>query len=157
MQGLTVPIERGRLLVVSLWIGTVLCALFGSLSVYFLRGYATTARAIIPTLLIGGLGLFLCSGGLTFYLNYALDFSKPKTHEVILLLKQETPGKNPVFYVAVTSWMEDRDVISFPVTRQQYDLMQSERCRITTKAGRFGFEWIISTECGPARSKPKII
>jgi hypothetical protein len=46
--------------------------------------------------------------------------------------------------------MEDRDVITFPVTRQQYDLMQADRCRITTKAGRFGFEWLVSAECGPA-------
>ena len=152
VQALPLPIESWQMIMVSFWIGAFLCAVLGELIVRFLRGHVTTERAIIPTLLIGGVGVLLCSGVLT----YALDTSKPVTHEVTLLLRQEIQGKRPVFLMAFKSWMKDKTVITLPVSRQEFNQVQGDHCWITTKAGRFGFEWVASKiVCGQAPVKAK--
>lgn len=156
-QGLTAPIEKERMFLLSFRIGAFLCLLLGFLSVFLLRGHATTARAVIPTLLVGWIGLFLCSWVLISYLNCAWDTSTPRTHEVTVFLKQEVPGKRPLFLMVVRSWNNKKEVITIPITRQQYDQIQGDRCRITTKAGRFGFEWIIASVCGPAKPEATVI
>jgi hypothetical protein len=142
------PVEKVRMVSTSLGIGVLLVALFGYLIVSFLRGYVTTVRAIVPTLLTGGIGLLLCSWFSFFYFNWSLDRSEFQTHEVNFLLKHSPEGRKPIFLVAVSSWKSKKNVVVFPVTQQEYVKTIGPRCRITTRAGRFGFEWIVSSECG---------
>jgi hypothetical protein len=141
------PVEKERMAMISIGIGLLLTALFSSLIIVLLRSYATTLRAIVPTLVIGSAGLFLCTWVGLPYFNFALDRSGVSTHEIRFVLKQEIMGQRPLFLAVVPSWKDKKKVITFPVTRQEYDQLTGGPCRITTRSGYFGFEWIVSFKC----------
>jgi hypothetical protein len=82
------------------------------------------------------------------YLNVALDRSPLKVHETAFVLKMVGQGKEPIFFLQVRSWKDRNGVITFPVTQKEYQKVQQGPCRVTTRSGFFGFEWIVSADCG---------
>ena len=83
--------------------------------------------------------------GYDTYLNGALDNGHPAVHQVMVIKKYYTKDKNNFSYYAVVQSWRERSEEKLKISRRFYDYLHpgSSRITVTTKPGKFGFEWIV--------------
>ncbi|MCF7809480.1 hypothetical protein K9N50_00680 [bacterium] len=115
-------------------------------SAKLLKGKSTSHRdfAAISALFLAG-SLFVCFGG-ELFLNGYLDDGLVSKHNTVITRKYTSSNKNGKEYkVLVESWRENRTSEKFEVKKKIYKrirVLESEMI-VTTKPGRFGFEWVV--------------
>ena len=94
--------------------------------------------------------IFLVTGaGLKIFLNGYLDNSEALVHEVTVVGRDEVrSGLGRGYHAIVQSWRAGHSSEKIRVPYQIYQHIQqgSSWMTITTKAGRFGYEWIVDYE-----------
>ncbi|NQU05558.1 MAG: hypothetical protein HQ568_05655 [Calditrichaeota bacterium] len=117
------------------------------ISAKLLRGKSTSHKdfAAISALFLAG---FLLSGfGGEVYLNGYLDDGAISKHNAVITRKYTKSNKNGKDYkIIVKSWRENRTAEKFEVKKKSFKrikVLESELI-VTTKPGRFGFEWVVN-------------
>ncbi|MCP4150151.1 MAG: hypothetical protein GY757_20560 [bacterium] len=141
------PLDKAPIFLDSLKYSLPLFILFTWFSLYLLKGRSSSHRELIAVFFISLFAFPLGGVGYEVYLNGALDKNPPAVHKTILLNKYFSKNKNSYTYYAVVKSWRHEDVERLMVSKRFYDYMEPGRSRVTvtTKPGKFGFEWLVST------------
>ena len=126
--------------------------LFAVVSGLLLRGTSTSHYAW-GGLMLGALFLFPAGSlGSVALLNGVLDTSPRVTHPALIVEKYTTRSKNSTnYHVKCQSWRAQGGTESFRVSSSEYNTVVEHRSRleVTTRAGRFGIEWLDGKRVAP--------
>ena len=123
------------LLVISLWIAVML-----------IKGRSSSHRELIIILVISVFGFPLTGAGLGIFLNGWLDESDASSHTVVVVSKYVSESdKSTSYYAVLESWREERRTEKLRISSYEYRKVvpHTSEITVTTKPGRFGFEWVI--------------
>jgi hypothetical protein len=143
------PLDKGKLFVDSLKYSLPLLFLFTWFSLRLLKGRSSSHRELIAVFFISLFAFPLAGFGYRGFLNGALDDSPPAVHQVIVLKKYYKRSKNKYkYYAVVNSWRKPETTERLRIKKSFYNYLQpgSSTISITTKPGKFGFEWIVEIE-----------
>lgn len=146
--GLTIfsPLDEGKVILDSLKYSIPLLILFLWFSVQLLRGRSSSHRELMGVFALSLFGFIIAGMGAEMTLNGWLDKSKSVVHEVKVMDKYSTRSKNSrSYHVVLESWRKGRYSEKLTVRRSFYDNLDpgQSTMSITTKAGKFGFEWLV--------------
>jgi hypothetical protein len=140
------PMDKGKLLVDSLKFSLPLLVLFTWFSIRLLKGRSSSHRELIAVFFIALFAFPLAGFGYSGFLNGVLDDSSPAVHQVLVLNKYYKRSKNKYsYYAVVNSWRKQESEEKLRISKSFYNYLQpgSSTITITTKPGKFGFEWIV--------------
>jgi hypothetical protein len=140
------PLDRGKLFVDSLKFSLPLLVLFTWFSIRLLKGRSSSHRELIAVFFISLFAFPLAGFGYRGFLNGALDDGSPAVHQVMVLNKYYKRSKNKYsYYAVVKSWRKPEAAEKLRISKSFYNYLQpgSSTMTITTKPGKFGFEWIV--------------
>jgi hypothetical protein len=143
------PLDKGKLFVDSLKFSLPLLFLFTWFSIRLLKGRSSSHRELITVFFIALFAFPLAGFGYRGFLNGVLDDSPPAVHQVIVLKKYYKRNKNNYkYYAVVNSWRKPESTERLRIKKSFYNYLQpgSSTITITTKPGKFGFEWIVEIE-----------
>lgn len=148
VMGLTTfsPLDEGKVILDSLKYSIPLLILFLWFAVQLLRGRSSSHRELMGVFILSIFAFIIAGMGGEMTLNGWLDKSKPVIHEVKVINKYYTRNKNSyTYHVVLESWRKDRYSEKLTVRRGYYDNVDpgQSTMSITTKAGKFGFEWLV--------------
>ncbi len=118
--------------------------------VLLLKGHSTSLRhflvaslILLPAMTLSG------SAGVVGY-NGAADSTPLDRHDAEILDKRKVRHKNSwTYYVGVRSWIPGKERMELTVDAGLYDrAAKGMPLIVTTRAGAFGWEWIVSRELG---------
>lgn len=115
------------------------------LAVALLRGRSGSHRELLVSGGIALLGIPLSGAGALVVLNGYGDDSPPVHHETRVIGKHYSRHRSStMYYVDARSWRAGRDEERLRVSSGTYRDVRAGRSvlRITTRAGRYGFEWV---------------
>ncbi len=131
-------------------VGMGLWLLAVPLLVLFYRGRSTSLRDVIVTTFALGLTLPFTAVGAIATANAAGIEAPPQRHEVEVLKKWKTSGKNTTYSVLVSSYRPGKSKLSISLRRVEYErLPSSGRVVLTTREGRLGWDLLDSIEPQP--------
>ncbi len=140
------PLDPGKMLVNSLKYSLPAFVLFTWFSIHLLKGRSTSHRELIAVFFIVLFGFPAAGFGYSGYLNGALDNNPPAIHDALVIKKYYTKSKsNYSYYARVKSWRETENTERLGVSHRYYKSLEPGKSviAVTTKPGKFGFEWII--------------
>jgi hypothetical protein len=140
------PLDEGKVIVDSLKFSVPLLFIFLWFSVQLLRGRSSSHRELMGVFALSLFGFIIAGMGGEMTLNGWLDKSKSVVHEVKVMDKYSTRSKDSrSYHVVLESWREGRYSEKLTVRRSYYDQLDPGQSTmlITTKAGKFGFEWLV--------------
>lgn len=140
------PLDMWQVFFKSLSVSVPLFFLFILVSLFLLRGRSSSHRELISVFLITLFTFPMAGFGYGVFFNGALDKDPPTPYQVLVLGKHKSGGKNTAYYAEVESWRENENTELVGISRQLYQQLEprSSKIIITTKPGKFGFEYIIS-------------
>lgn len=146
--GLTIfhPLDEGKVILDSFKYSTPLLIVFLWFAVQLLRGRSSSHKELMGVFALSLFGFIAAGMGGEMTLNGWLDKSKPVVHEVKVIDKYSTRSKNShTYHVVVESWRKDQYSEKLTVWQSFYDTLApgQSRMSITTKPGKFGFEWLV--------------
>ncbi|MFO0591651.1 MAG: hypothetical protein U0441_29160 [Polyangiaceae bacterium] len=123
--------------------GFVAWAVLSVIAFVTMRGKSDALRAY-GFVLFGGLVVYPAIGaGLGSMANATLDEGPATVHVAPITRRYTTTSKNnTTYHVVLQSWRPDRDGIEVTVTRDAYMNAIGASLRVTTRPGRFGWEWL---------------
>ena len=140
------PLDPGKIFVQSLKFSIPLFIVFTWLSLQLLKGRSSSHRELIAVFFIALAGFPVAGFGYMGFLNAKLDNNPPVVHEVKVSNKYYTKSKNSYsYYALVDSWREGEITETLSISGDFYNRLQpgSSTITITTKPGKFGYEWIV--------------
>ena len=141
------PIHALDLIVRALVVLVLGLPAFAYLAAIFLRGTSTSHYAW-GGLMGGAVFLFpLGSVGSTALVNGLADDSAQVVHNAPITEKYTTRSKNRTnYHVRVASWRNPGETESFQISGSEYNAVVPNQSQmvITTRAGAFGIEWLVS-------------
>jgi hypothetical protein len=139
------PLDIGRVVLHSLKFSLPMLVFFTWFSLHLLKGRSSSHWEFIAVFLISFFAFPLAGIGYDTFLNGALDDGPPAVHQVMVLKKYYTKNKNHFSYYAVTQSWRKKNEEKLRISRRFYDYLHpgSSRIVITTKPGKFGFEWVV--------------
>ncbi|MFC2146436.1 hypothetical protein ACFLRT_03645 [Acidobacteriota bacterium] len=140
------PLDPGKVFVDSLKFSLPLLVLFTWFSIRLLKGRSSSHRELIAVFFIALFAFPLAGFGYRGFLNGVLDDSPPAVHQVIVLNKYRKRSKSKYsYYAVVNSWRKPESKEKLRVSKSFYNYLQpgSSTITITTKPGKFDFEWIV--------------
>lgn len=140
------PLDQGTVFAESLKFSLPLLVLFTWFSIRLLKGRSSSHRELIAVFFIALFAFPLAGFGYMGFLNGALDDGPPAVHQVIVLNKYYSHNKNNyTYYAVVNSWREPESTEKLHISKSFYNYLNpgSSTITITTKPGKFGFEWIV--------------
>jgi len=143
------PLDQGKVFVDSLKFSLPLLVLFTWFSIRLLKGRSSSHRELIAVFFIALFAFPLAGFGYMGFLNGALDDSPPAVHLVIVLNKYYKSSKNSyTYYAVVKSWRKPGSTERLRIKKSFYNYLKpdSSSITITTRPGKFGFEWIVEIE-----------
>jgi hypothetical protein len=143
------PLDQGKVFVDSLKFSLPLLVLFTWFSIRLLKGRSSSHRELMAVFFIALFAFPLAGFGYRGFLNGALDDGPPAIHQVIVLNKYYSKSKNNyTYYAVVNSWRKPESTEKLRISKSFYNYLQpgSSTITITTKPGKFGFEWIVEIE-----------
>lgn len=146
--GLTsyIPLDEGKIILNSFKYSIPCLFLFLWAMIMLLKGRTSSHRELIPAMILSILGFILGGMGGEITLNGWLDKGKPTAHEARVINKYYSKSKNSfTYYAVVESWREGQYYEKLKVGESFYDYLEpDESIIITTKPGKFGFEWLVN-------------
>ena len=106
-------------------------------------------RELIIVVALALFALPLMGMGLEIFLNGYLDTSPASLHTVAVMNKQISKSEDSTSYYAILdSWREGHDTEKLSISSFEYSRLDIKRgqAKVTTKPGKFGFEWIVSVD-----------
>lgn len=143
------PLDPGRLMLRSLAYSLPLLAAFCVAAAWLLRGRSTSHVHYLIALLLALIGFPLAGAGVEMWLNGALDAAPPMQHAALAVEKYVSKSDDSLsYYVIVKSWRPGRETEKLGVDWPFYTKVEEggSTLAVTTKPGRFGFEWLVSLE-----------
>lgn len=140
------PLDKGELFVDSLKFSLPLLVIFTWFSIRLLKGRSSSHRELIAVFFISLFAFPLAGFGYSGFLNGVLDDSPPSVHQVLVLNKYYKRSKDShSYYAVVNSWRKPESTEKLRISRSFYSYLNpgSSTITITTKPGKFGFEWIV--------------
>jgi hypothetical protein len=144
------PLLPGRVFVLSFYAGVPLTGLFMFYLFGQLKGVSTAFRSFLISSLVGGLGIMLLCWGGSLLINGGQDVSTPVVHttQIVDRYVSHSRKSGDTHHLKLALWapyVGDRDFI---VSRHLYDHVKlDDSCRVTTRSGLLGFEWIVARQC----------
>jgi hypothetical protein len=137
-----------------LWLvsGGVVFPVLGCIGYFFfqkLKGFSTSARAFLTFLIPFAIGLVLLGRFGSAVFNGYFDTSVVQQFDQPVIDKYITQHKSSRYYhIVVSAWNAQSVGWNFEVSDSIYDRTQigKTRCRILTKSGCFGYEWVVSEQ-----------
>lgn len=144
------PLDPGKIFLYALQYSLGGFILFLLTACYTLRGNSGAHNHLLGLFLLGFMGFTLLGFGGTAFLNGHLDHSGPVPHSALVLDKYITKNKNGRdYHLVLESWREGRETEKKEVGEKLYEQItpHESRMEVVTRAGRLGFEWMVS--CRP--------
>lgn len=141
------PLDVWDIFYDSLKYGVPATALYVYLASRWLSGKPQSARAMTFVVGFSVTGFIIGAFGLEMFFNGALDDGPKTAHAAQLISKKtEQPDRSTRYILVVRSWRQGREMESIPSPHHIYELAEPGKSVIdvTTRPGRFGFEWIVS-------------
>lgn len=151
------PLDTGRLFLHSLLFSLPGCALILYFLVFAIRGRSNSHTHFVISTLITIAALLLLGHGVLMFMNAYTDRSPAALYRVEVISKRITRAKNERTYrVSVASWRANGAYEELKVPRDLYERIEPGRDRldITTRGGRFGYEWLTDAPT-PTKETPK--
>jgi hypothetical protein len=146
------PLDVGKVFVKSVTYSVPLFFIFSWISLQLLKGRSSSHRELITVFLISLFAFPLAGFGYTAFFNGALDKGEPEVHKVLVINKYYKRNKSTDYYAVVNSWREDtaKKTEKLRISKRFYNLLHpgSSTMMVTTKPGKFGFEWIVNMTSG---------
>ncbi len=120
-------------------------AAFAVFSVVMLKGRSGSHKELLVAVLLLLFAIPFAGIGSGIFFNGYLDESDPVRHAALVTHKYISSTKNGKNYHAVVeSWRADSETEKIRVSFSEYRRItpQQTKIAVTSKAGRFGFEWI---------------
>lgn len=143
------PLDPFGVFLDSLKYSLVAYLLFAYGALMLLRGRSSSHRELMGVWVLGLFCFLLAGVGGEITLNGRLDDAAPMVHRTPVIKKYTTKNKNTVtHHVNVQSWRPGETDESLKVDRYTYDRITPGKtvATITTRPGKFGFEWIAGQE-----------
>ncbi|HLP45078.1 MAG TPA: hypothetical protein VK469_03990 [Candidatus Kapabacteria bacterium] len=140
------PLDEGKIILNSFKYSLPGLLLFLWAAVQLLKGRSSSHRELITAIFLSLVGFSLAGMGGEITLNGWLDKGKPAVHQARVIAKYRSKNKNSyTYYAIVESWREGQFQEKIKVGRSVYDYLEPVQARmiITTKPGKFGFEWLM--------------
>jgi hypothetical protein len=140
------PLDPDKIFVQSLKFSIPLFIVFTWLSLQLLKGRSSSHRELIAVFFIALAGFPVAGFGYMGFLNAVWDNNPPAVHEVMVNEKYYSKHKNSYsYYALVDSWREGETTEKLSISRNFFNRLQpgSSTITITTKPGKFGYEWIV--------------
>jgi hypothetical protein len=139
------PLDSGKIFVSSLMYSLPLFVMFSWLTLEMIKGRSTSHHELIAIVLLGLFAFPMGGYAYTTYLNGALDDSPESVYDTRMIRKYSKRNKNSYsYYMVVTSWRETEKIEKIKVSHSFYNRLRTNaRVTVTTKPGKFGFEWIV--------------
>lgn len=140
------PLDFGKVWLFSFKYSLPLFVVFIWIALQLLKGRSSSHSELIIVFIISLFAFPLAGVGYSTYLNGFLDKSPPVEHEVLVTRKYTSKSKNSTNYHMVTeTWREGEKEEKFGASRRFYHSIQPYETKliITTKPGKFGFEWVV--------------
>ena len=142
------PLDAGKMFVKSITYSVPLLVLFAWISLQLLKGRSSSHWELTTVFLISLFAFPLAGFGYAAFFNGAFDQGSPELHRVNVINKKYSHNKNGyTYYAVVNSWRENsaEKTEDIRVSKGLYNSLQpgSSTMTVTTKPGKFGFEWIV--------------
>lgn len=141
------PLDPGHLVLNSLRYSLPFLVFFVLAAFHLLKGRSSSHKELALVLFFSVAGFPLAGAGGEMFLNGWLDRSGYSRHDVKVLNKYFSKSdKSTTYYAVVESWREGRATEKLSVPSGFYNQLEGgiTRLIVTTRAGRFGFEWLAS-------------
>ncbi len=139
------PLDVWSLILTALPIGIFGLFLYIPIAGLLLKGRSTSHSELLIAIILTITGFMLSGISGKMFLNGYLDKSRPETYNMLIEDKYfDKDDDDYDFYVITRSWREGRDSETIEVSGEEYDMVipDTSRIYITTKDGRYGYEWI---------------
>jgi len=126
-------------------LGVLGLILYIPLAGLLLKGRSTSHSELLIVIILTITSFMLSGVSGKMFLNGYLDKSRPETYNMLIEDKYYHKDDDDYdFYVRTRSWREGRDSETIEVSGEEFDMVVPDTSRIyvTTKDGRYGFEWI---------------
>lgn len=142
------PLDVWNMVLDSLKIGLPLLAFGIWLSVKLLKGSPTSHTALMIAIVFSLTAYPAAGAGFKILLNGLLDKSEPSTRRVMVIQKNSSKSDvTTYYYVQVASW-HGEGLEELKVSGSDFAKIEPKKSSmtITTKPGRFGYEWVVGYE-----------
>jgi hypothetical protein len=141
------PLDDRAVFLYSLGYGLPLFLFLSAALVIFLSGRSSSHRELAVLLPLCLLASVMLGYGWVVRQNGVEDASLPQSRTVAVIHKYTTRHKGSTkYYAIVRSWRPGKSDECFRISSEQYYRIQpgSSTATITTRAGAYGFEWLVS-------------
>jgi uncharacterized protein YxeA len=142
------PIDGGGLALKGLALGALFLMGLAAGALSKFGGKAWFPSLLTRVLLPAAVALPLLGVRLLAFVNDGMDAGAPLLHEAPIVDKQTSgSGSDKTFTMTVKSWTAAGETEKVEVAQEEYDRATPGQAvlKVTTKPGRLGYEWIIST------------
>jgi hypothetical protein len=145
------PLMPAKLFFASLYIAMPFAFIMVFYMFYRFKGLSIALRSFTTAAIFAILGAVLVCWGGGMVLNGSQDVSEKTAYQVQVMDKYTTHSKNNTSYhIRVNAWREGFSSYVFNVGKHAYySIDRGDPCTVVSKAGLFGFEWIVSQVCHP--------
>jgi hypothetical protein len=143
------PLDSLKIALDSLYYSLPLCFLMLAMAFVLLKGRSRSHREFIIVAMIVFSGIPIAGAGASMFLNGYLDRSEPATYTVEAVHKYVSRSDDSTSYhVMLSSWRVEFDTEKLSITSEEFDriIPGQTRIEVTTRAGRYGYEWVSSYE-----------
>jgi len=154
-------LDAGALFLDSLWYSVPAFLGYIALAAYLLKGRSSTHRELIAMLVSGFLGFPFAVVSAESFLNAQLDEGAAAIHTTLAFKKEQGSSDAGFKFVTVRSWRANGSTERLLVSQSAFDRVVEGQSafRVVTKPGRYGFEWVVSSElesAGPVHLSPEV-
>ncbi len=114
-----------------------------------LKGRSSSHREFIVVFMLSIFGFLMAGAGGAVFLNGYLDKSDPMLHETVVVDKYiSRSDKSKSYYMRVQSWRPGEKTERVRVSYSEYRRIEPDKTEVsvTTRSGRFGYEWLVGFE-----------
>lgn len=143
------PLDLGQVIVKSLGLSIPCLFIFLWLSLKLLKGRTSSHIEFLIAAAISLAAFPVAGAGGLIFLNGWLDKSQANSHKTLVVRKYISKSEDDItYYVVLKSWRAHRKTEKISVYHDIYSKIKPNKSEIviTTKPGRFGFEWVYRYE-----------
>jgi hypothetical protein len=151
------PLDGWQMGLDSLKISAPLFILFIWIAVMCIKGRSSSHRELIVVFAISLSAFFLSGAGIKMLLNGWLDDESATSYRVdVRNTYVSKSSKNASYYAVTDSWREDGRTEKLSITGSEYSkiIPYSTEIIVTTKPGKFGYEWLVGYQIEYRASSP---
>ncbi|MCP4219202.1 MAG: hypothetical protein GY765_31495 [bacterium] len=141
------PLDGGRMFASSLLYGLPLFVVFVWFAIGLLKGRSSSHKELVAVFFIALFAFPLAGFGYKVFLNGKLDNEPATVHEARVVNKYYSRNKSSyTYYGVVESWRENVATEKIKISKHLFNKLDPGESvlTITTKPGKFNFEWLVN-------------